>query len=163
MTNLFIAAAVMFLIGGGFIGYAIKIFVQRRRTKSWAQTTGEILESNVEEAERIFKDPRPGRLSYFYPRVRYSYKVNLASYESTVMDNRNTPSEPALEKKVRDFAEQYSAGKTVTVYYDPEHPEKAVLNPNMPITDVVTLVIVGISLFICGSSFLMVYYVNSTL
>lgn len=163
MTNLLIATAVMFLIGGGFLGYAIKIFIQRRRTKSWAQTTGEILESNVEEAERIFKNPRPGKLSYFFPSVRYSYKVNLVSYVSTVFDNRNKPSEPAYEKNVRSFVENYAVGKTVTVFYDPEHPEKAVLHTNVPVADVVTLVIVGTSLFFCGFSFFMVYYVNSTL
>ena len=161
MTNLLIATAVMLLISTGFIWYAIKLLLQRRKTRSWAQTSGEILESNIEDAERIFKDPRPGRLSYFYPSVRYSYKVNLVSYESTVFDNRNKPSEPAYEKNVRNFAENYAVGKTVTVFYDPEHPEKAVLHTNVPIADVIMLILVGISMFACGLSFLSVYYVGS--
>ena len=161
MAGVLIATVVLSLIGVGLIGYAIKLLVQRQKTRSWAQTSGEILESNVEDAERIFKDPRPGRLSYFYPSVRYSYKVNLVSYESTVFDNRHRPSEPAYEKNVRNFTENYAVGKTVTVFYDPEHPEKAVLHTNAPMGDVIFLVLFGISVFACGLSFLMLYYVGS--
>jgi Protein of unknown function (DUF3592) len=113
---------------GGFIAIVIGVcsgaylvwsLIVQRGSKRWLQTTGEMLESNVEEDSDGWR-----------PRVRYSYVVQGKRYanERLYFHLSNSSTERAATKHLSP----YPVGKTVPVYYNPRHPEDAVLDRRMP-------------------------------
>ncbi len=55
--------------------------------------------------------------------IRYEYEVNGISYTSLSINSINTPFYPY------DYASRYPVGEDVIVYYNPNHPADAMLEP----------------------------------
>ena len=166
MASILIATAVMFLLGLGLIGYAVKDFSKKNEKKSWAQTTGEIIQSNADDIEEVINRERFDKNKHFGLDIRYTYMVNLTSYESSKVSEAAYEGITGLaysEERVRAYAKQYQTGTKVTVYYDPENPENSILKPNAPVGRLVFFILMGISILICGLSLLMLYYTGSSL
>lgn len=76
--------------------------------------------------------------------IHYEYSVDGKIYESNVVNYGNTGSSN------RSFAEgyvnRYPVGKPVLVYYDPQQPEKAVLEPLVKDYEMVYLIVGNILL-----------------
>jgi hypothetical protein len=85
---------------------------------NWQTAPGRILTSG-------FKQPRiRGRTEYAIIDVHYTYEVANLTYSRTKVSFRN------LDRPIRqakDTAARYRPGDIVTVYYDPEDPQEAVL------------------------------------
>jgi hypothetical protein len=62
----------------------------------------------------------------YYPKIRYQYEVGGKSYTA---DRMSFSGGEGGEKKSESQAvvNRYPSGQKVIVYYDPKHPEKAVL------------------------------------
>lgn len=97
-------------------------------SEKWPTTTGRITLTQV-RGSRSSK----GTTSY-YPEVTYSYQAEGRSYSSrqeTVINRRmGSPSEAESY-----LNRNYAAGKPVTVYYKPRHPEIALLIPGVGFSD----------------------------
>jgi Protein of unknown function (DUF3592) len=88
--------------------------------RRWPQCTGKVVESAVEE---VTGDSRIGA---FVPRIRFTYYAAGKPRESLhfafhVWAGARTRAEATVAR--------YPVGSFVTVYYDPNRPEQAVLEP----------------------------------
>ncbi len=65
----------------------------------------------------------------YSPEVTYQYRIQDSVYENTTIKfGENAYSS---RRKADGIAANYPIGKNVTVYYDPEKPERAVLEPGV--------------------------------
>ena len=166
MALFLVAAAVMFMLGFGLIGYAVKDFSKKNGKKTWPQTTGEIIQSNADAIEEVINRERYDKNKHFGLDIRYTYRVNLTSYESSKVSEAAYEGITGIaysEERVRAYAKQYQTGTKVTVYYDPENPENSILIPSAPTGLLVFFILMGVSVLFCGLSFLMVYYTGNSL
>ena len=111
-------------------------FVRARRlagaSAQWPSVAGAITNSTVIE-EQIEDDSNTEkstiRMIYRYQLdLRYAYKVNKRDYVGTSATPGRTPIYGTREQ-AETAAGQYKPGSPVTVYYDPDRPGNAVLEP----------------------------------
>ncbi len=90
----------------------------------WARAQGVIENSGITS-----QDPgRNGGFRKYFARVRYAYEVDGQTLHSNAIwlpGQRETGTFDEAEV----LAERYAIGNQVTVYFDPRHPEQAVLEP----------------------------------
>jgi hypothetical protein len=99
------------------------LLYQQFQSKHWSRTTGKITESDVSFSSL--------RKTYSLA-VRYTYVVNGTRYASERFDfyrHGYTSNGAAMAK-----LSHYSIGSSVTVYYDPQNHQQAVLNRQVPVT-----------------------------
>lgn len=84
------------------------------------------------------------------PAIVYGYVVNGTSYLSSRVQFMNVVSGSSTfrDSLAKNISEEYPVGKTVTVYYDPDNPEDAVLEPGVGFAIIVCLVI-GTFVYCC--------------
>ncbi|MGE5358830.1 MAG: DUF3592 domain-containing protein [Bacteroidales bacterium] len=93
---------------------------ERSRSRGWVKTGGTVVSSTVSEFAG-----KSGRT--YRPMVMYAYSVGAARF----MSNRITFGQVASSRRAsaERFVSRYPAGRRVDVYYDPQDPERAVLEP----------------------------------
>lgn len=116
------------LMGGFGLLLIVLAVLQKNKAKkaaeSWPTASGVVEKSELSVRHDTDSD---GTSSTTYAaHVVYSYKVDGLSYSN---DAIGFGSSSGGRKKAQKKLEEYPAGKSVTVYYDPEKPEKAVLEP----------------------------------
>jgi hypothetical protein len=146
------------LVGAGAIAAYVVDRIKRKAAASWPTTQGRIVISKVvEKQEREDREDSDGRTeetvdTFYRPEIRFTYRVGGSEYSSGTWKpgavvSHGTPG-PA-EKVVA----RYAAGQTVPVYYDPRHPDVAVLEPaNREGAGVV--LVVGIAFGLVGTLFM---------
>lgn len=92
-------------------------------SKSWPVTTGTITHSEVES---WMKDGK----SQYDARINYSYEVDGKKYNSTKINTSGSYSGSNITK-AKELVNDFPAGKTVDVFYDPEVPDSAALKPGV--------------------------------
>ncbi len=112
--------------------------------KRWPVANGRVLSSKVEE----YRDSAGGgdysgnrvRMTLYRPVVLYEYKIAGKRFQG----NRITQS-PGLNRGVPDFAEKivqrYARGSELEVRYNPKRPEESVLEPRLPASWILALLI----------------------
>ena len=110
------------LIIGGFIitGLAITAFgwhgfQKGKARKQWPSTPGEISSTALASAENDL-----------LPDIRFSYTVEDKRHESKIEFPPGTMPMPGF---ATTHVEKYPVGSEVTVYYNPQRPEQATLEP----------------------------------
>src|SRR5690606_7903414 len=71
----------------------------------------------------------------YWPKLTYSYRVNEKNYlgNTIFLDSLlNSPHSGYSKRVAYDLANAYKQNNPVNVYYEPEVPELAVLNTNIP-------------------------------
>src|SRR5512139_1592876 len=105
---------------------------QAREARSWPQTSGKIVTSVAEVREvKVSDDDREDgfRLeSRNFANVTYEYSVNGRKLSC----NRISIGEDHGNFQVAEKLAKYPAGSVVTVYYNPRHPDQAVLERDLP-------------------------------
>lgn len=86
----------------------------------WRTTHGEIVSSKIEYQGGW-------RNIGWHFRIVYKYEVNKKTYLSNHIHYSFTGS--SNETYAENYVAKYPVGANVTVYYDPAHPEQAVLEP----------------------------------
>jgi hypothetical protein len=91
-------------------------------SRTWPQTAGVIAESRVERVNR-------GTKVSYDAIINYRYGVNNQQYagDRLRMADAKSSKQSAAEARVA----QYPVGKTVTVYYDANDPQKSTLEPGV--------------------------------
>ena len=97
-------------------------------SKSWPKTSGTIANSEVNSWT---KDGR----SQYDALINYSYQVDGKKFNSTKINTSGSYSGGNITK-AKKLVDEFSAGKTVDVYYDPEIPDSAALKPGVSGNDI---------------------------
>lgn len=141
------------LAGWAFLGLSLLLtwgfyqqFSTAQNSKNWPFVTGEVLEFDVRN--------RPADKSV-YASIRYSYKVDGNTYTGNRFTLEN--GEPAVRQVARRL-DAYPEGHTVTVYYNPDNPSQAVLEPGVStnavmVTSMAYLFFVLVVVMLSGISF----------
>ena len=129
------AAKPYFVLGGSvtalvFLGLGLLIFwpaIRERRmaveAMQWPVTDGRIISAEV--IKRVSKSQ--DEFNSFVPRVRYEYITDGVRRQSDIIRIGLGDMGYLLEKQAREHLARYPVGATVSVRYDPEAPERAVL------------------------------------
>lgn len=119
---------IVFTLFGGSLGvWGTMELIQAAASRNWPQVPGLITESKVESWE-----DSEGDRSYT-PSVTYEYKVSQIRYigDRISFGNHAGGSSSLAKSLVR----RYRPGIEVPVYYDPDRPERSVLEPGQaPVT-----------------------------
>lgn len=149
------------VLSGG-LGLSFFVFAWQRKkheniTQNWQPTPGIILSSEIKEHAAV--DPAKNTSTIFSPVIRYQYSCTGNVFIGSRIAIRSTETTQA---KARQTVDRYTAGNSVTVYYDPLHPEETVLERNTrgyPLLFSTGLILCGISLGSCCIS-LIVFWIG---
>ena len=110
---LFLACGIGLTVKGGYDAY------QAIRSYFWASTEGQVLSSTVTRVKRL-NDP-----ASYYASISYEYEVGGTKFtgDRVFLGEYGTGSAGPMQ----EIVDRYPVGKRVTVYYDPQDPNKAVL------------------------------------
>jgi len=125
------------LIGACVVVVGLAIMMQSARSREWPTAEGRVLWSGI--------DTIKGDESTTYrAAARYTYTVNDVRYEGGRVSFDIGGG--AWDHAAKDAA-RYAPGTTVTVYYNPSKPSRAVLEPGMSMAGLLVAV-VGASLLL---------------
>jgi hypothetical protein len=130
-----------------------RVIVLRRRAsavKSWPQTPGKVLLSEVERYEWE-NDNTHG--VWHFANIEYEYTVNGLTHRG--VNFRSGERVRGSERAMKKFITDYLPGTPVTVFYNPENPEDAVLNQKVKDLSRIMLLsaIFWLMMLACGVSF----------
>ena len=124
-----IMIGVLFVLIFGIIGVAmlIKSFQDKKKadeSQNWSSTEGKITESYIRRDMGVNGDGIMQIL--YYPEVRYEYEFMGIEYTGQQISfGANTGY--SYQKKTQAILSKYPLGANITVYYNPNAPEDAVL------------------------------------
>src|SRR5690625_2359053 len=107
-----------------------------RESKNWPTASGRIVASEVErETSRERVDRRDGVTRYrrkvsWIPRITYEYDVNgerFTGHNVYIFQMRYSQ-----RRTAENVVSRYPKDKEIAVHYNPEEPDKAVLQPGVP-------------------------------
>lgn len=132
-TGLF--GGLFFLIFGLIILiFAIQTSIVSIESEDWPTAEGIITSSMIDSYEERDTstgddDFPPTYTTYYEPKITYSYSVNGAEYSSDKISFSRTRF--VIQSDAQEVIEKYSTGTNVTVYYNPDNPSEAVLEPGI--------------------------------
>jgi hypothetical protein len=108
-------------LGGWMFSYYLWRVWLAEKSTDWTSTNGQIIYSEICEHHY--------RGTSYYPCLQYRYSVNgkILENDTIILAHRDTGNRETAERTVQ----KYSLGKEVNVYYDPDHPETACLEPGV--------------------------------
>lgn len=122
-----ILALTFLIIGGVMIAVGADNYQDGKETESWPATAGRVLSSSVDSETRTTRrDGRTQTTTTYEPIVRYEYTVAGTVYTE---DDVTAADFSGSQDRAYRIAGRYPDGAATTVYYDPEHPKDAVLEP----------------------------------
>lgn len=114
------------LIGG--IGDVLR----SHATESWVAVEGDLLSAEVESRQQRRRFRKATR---WYPKVRYSYVVDGTRYESTQVTRQSGKGRSSKQSETERYVRSLRSAEQLEVWYDPDHPEEAVLIPGLVARD----------------------------
>jgi hypothetical protein len=109
------------LLAVGLVVLGLFILRESSRSRGWQPVSGRVVSSSV--SDFTGKD---GAHSY-RPMVVFAYSVGALRLMSNRISFRSLST--ADRGAAETFVRKYPVGKTVQVYYDPQEPDRAVLEP----------------------------------
>ena len=110
----------VFIGGIGVSIWGWRIMARSKIMKAWPTTTG-IIEQASASSEGM-DTPNSDLL----PHIVFSYQVNEKNYQRVFEFPEGTHPLPEFNKA---YLDKYPVGKKVDIYYNPEQPENATLEP----------------------------------
>ncbi len=98
--------------------YSTNNAIDAYATKSWPTAEGTIIISEVTRSSR------------YVPHIVYTYAVDTMDYSSEKIDLA-VNAQYKWQKDAQVEADKYPVNKKVTVYYNPNNPGEAILNPGI--------------------------------
>jgi hypothetical protein len=114
----------------GCLGCAFLVLAwQRKRkediTKTWLPAPGIILTSELKEHNSV--DPALRNNTVFTPMVRYQYSCAGKTFTGYRISFNSME---YSHKNAQQIVTRFTEGSSVTVFFDPHHPEEAILERN---------------------------------
>lgn len=144
-----VASGLLFVVVGAafaFIGYhAYQLGTQ---SKDWPVAKGSVIQSEIRESRRTSGSGSNRRTVVEHlPEVVYNYNVEGQSYRSSRITFG------AVNKlNARKTVARYPKGKRIDVFYDPQKPDQAVLEPGADPTFSIVFIGIGVVLALMGFS-----------
>lgn len=137
-TGFFIAGLLSGTFGLALFYLFIKTFRFAISSKNWPTVEGIIVSSNV-----------AGDADGYYPDISFSYNIDGVDYTSTAFNPneliaRSMMGKKAAERKIRTFPR----GTPIKVYYKPNDPKKAIIDPGITLNSMFFLAGAGMCFFI---------------
>lgn len=140
----------LFIICGiAFIIFGISFFKKSIASENWYQAEGIIVSSNV----RTNYEENHGKT--YSADIEYQYNVGDVSYNSEEVSLGDYSS--SNKNHFQKIVDKYYIGKVVIVYYNPEKPSEAVLEPGLTI---VPYIVILFGFFPIITSILVFYFSN---
>lgn len=106
-------------LAGLFLTYfATNNAINAHSTKNWPTTEGTIIVSKVTRSSR------------YVPHIVYTYRIDTLDYSSEKVGLTNY-AQYKWERDAKVEADKYPVNKKVTVYYNPNNVEEAILKPGI--------------------------------
>ncbi|SMF40379.1 DUF3592 domain-containing protein [Pseudogulbenkiania subflava] len=118
-------ALVLLLIGGTAFVYLWKLGEKGQSATHWPSASGTIVESRLDTRLHTGGD---GNRDDYLPQLRYRYSVGGVALESTIRRYPN-PGAMQSQEQAQAVLARYPHGAVVRVYYNPERPQEACLEP----------------------------------
>ena len=141
---LFIIGVCFVVVGIGVLYSGVSSIKEANESRNWPIITGLVISSQAHSQ----KQQSDVDEVIYLAKIKYSYKVKETIYNNDTVSfsqyrtsNRNY---------VQDELKKYPVGAKVDVYYNPNNPQIAVLEPRWGLINVVSLVIGFIILIIGG-------------
>ena len=115
---------ILILLGAGFSVWGWGLITDARESLSWPTATGTVLHSRVTSYTST-SDGKPTQM--YSADIGYRYTVNKKTYTSRDVSLGEHSSNSS--GGMRELTQQYPVGKSITVYYDPDKPHNALLEP----------------------------------
>jgi hypothetical protein len=122
------------------LGREVLSLRRSKQSESWPFTEGEIISSHVKS-----RHGSDGGTSYS-AAVRYEYEVDGATYVSRTISFGSKLY--FGRSSAQDVVAMYPAGEKVTVYYNPNHPKIATLEPGISVGSFIVLGLSAVCLFV---------------
>lgn len=131
--KLFISLLIFAILAGVFLWQTYRLI--RRSlpglrdalaSRSWQSAQGKVTIVSVKMESLKY---RRRQQAYYRPWVQSSYTVNGKDYVCDRFAFNDHLISTDTKKKAEDLIKKYQAGQTVQVYYDPNDPQKSVLEP----------------------------------
>lgn len=121
--NLGILTLAMFAAGIFLMAWGVYEIKGSNESRNWPSTQGTISSSYISEQTRRDSNRRTS-ITYF-PRVLYQYKVDGRHYTSHRIEFGGESG--GMKRMAKKVVDKYPAGKKVTVHYNPQDPQYAIL------------------------------------
>lgn len=152
-----LAAILLLLLGVGVIGFAAFQAWSYLESVNWPTAQGEVVWAEVIEQSEYSNDRR--RTNY-RPDIRYTYTAGGQSYTHDAINfGQNICPEPGLcltldvsssdRAEAQRYVDTYPRGASVTVTYNPDNPQEAVLERKLH-PAIYILVGMGVVLLVIG-------------
>ena len=119
-----VTSLIIVMLGAGFSVWGWGLINDARLSLNWPTATGTVLHSRV----KSYTSYSDGKSTEMYSAdIVYRYTVNTKTYTSSdiSLGDHSSSSYGGMEKLIR----LYPTGEIVTVYYDPNKPDNALLEP----------------------------------
>ena len=115
---------------------AIKDWRRFRESDNWVPATAQIVSGNVSAQ-------RGSKYTTYEVNIRYTYAVLGQNYESGQLSFGSEGTGHDTRKRAEKVIARYPAGSQVTIYYDPNNPQQAVLERKYDSTGAIIAMIFG--------------------
>ena len=129
ILGLFIVAGISATLWG------LRVIVVSRKTLAWPAVDGVIVESTLSSEH-----------DDLLPHIMFEYRVQDQSYQQLFKFPKDIA---PTQEFARSYIDKYPQGASVNVYYNPEKPDIATLEPGLAKGDWLVLVL-GLSMLILG-------------
>lgn len=113
-------------------------------SRDWPEASGTVIHSKIENTETTSTGKRNREYSY-QADIKYKYFVNGKTYVGDRISWGEVSNKDIAQRRV----DNYPVGREITVYYDPEIPEKSVLEPGYS-SGLLFLPLLGIGAILCA-------------
>ena len=116
------------IVGGiGLLDMGLKNLEQARASTTWPTAAGHIVSAKLIEHDETNDEGED--TTYYSTQVSYAYAVNGISYTGQRISFGSGSGVPGDPHPAQSTITLYPPGTAVTVYYDPENPQEALLEP----------------------------------
>jgi len=125
-----ILSLICFVVGGVAVFFGSGQIKAAKQSADWPTVQGTVVSSEVQQERNTSRSNGKSRMkTTYHAEILYDYVANGTTYSANkVSFGQVGGSSPAPARKI---VNRYPKGKNVTVYYNPEKPETAVLEPGM--------------------------------
>lgn len=140
-----VLAVVFTLVGAAVTAWGVVDYRRAQASRNWPTANGRVQYATVET--RSSRNDSGTSSTTFQARIIYGYEIGGQTLRSErVSFGEVSTSDPA---DAEEIVARYQPGTTVTVYYDPQNPELAVLEPGVSLGNYLLLGI-GSVFFVAG-------------
>ena len=130
------------VIGAGSFGVGVFLRWRAASSRNWPWTMGTVVNARIREEVHVAEHGRA--YSRYYPEVAYEYVVEGRTYRSKRIRFGGLPFVYSTDREeIETWLADYPGGRQVQVYYHPQRPEEAVLQPGGS-TAAAILIVVGL-------------------